>query len=179
MEELWQCQRTVGIMKKTELWLEKCWGRLHISFPCLLIWDSFKSHVTTYIREKVKEHYNSHMVGGCTGILQPADVSWNKPFKEAYRDRYEEWAIDGERSFTAGGRRRPPQKNQIMIWVKEAWQAVTTEVIQKSFRKCGITNMMDGSEDNQALASSDDEIEDPFRESRLPTLPLLNTLIFQ
>ena len=26
----------------TELWLEKCWGRLCNSFPRLLVWDSFK-----------------------------------------------------------------------------------------------------------------------------------------
>ena len=46
--------------------------------------DSFKSHVRASIRESVRSHYNTHMVvipGGCTGVLQPADVSWNKPFK--------------------------------------------------------------------------------------------------
>ena len=87
-----------------DIMAEKCWGKLRNSFPRLLVWDSFKSHVTASIRQKVKDHYNSHMVvipGGCTSILQPADVSWNKLFKEAYRDKYEEWAIDGERRFTS------------------------------------------------------------------------------
>ena len=69
------------------------------------------------IHERMKNHYNTHMVvipGGCTAILQPANVSWNKPFKAAFREKYEEWAINGEVSLTAGGRRRPPSKDMIM-----------------------------------------------------------------
>ena len=74
----------------TKLWLEKCWGRLRNSLSRMLVWDSFKSHVMASIREKVKNHYNSHMVlipGGCTGVLQPANVSWSKPFKAAYGEK--------------------------------------------------------------------------------------------
>lgn len=115
----------------TKLWLEKCWGRLRNHLPRMLAWDSFKSHVMSAIRTRVKDFYNTHMVvipGGCTGILQPADVSWNKPFKATYREKYEEWAIDGEVSLTAGGRRRPPPKDLIMQWVKEEWVSVSAEI---------------------------------------------------
>lgn len=66
----------------TQLLLEKCWGRLRNSLPRMLMWDS-KSHVMAYIRESMKSHYNTYMVvipGGCAGLLQPADASWNKPF---------------------------------------------------------------------------------------------------
>ena len=47
--------------------------------------------------EKVKTHVsklNTDMClipGGLTTQLQPADVSWNKPFKTAYRKLYNEW----------------------------------------------------------------------------------------
>ena len=92
----------------TKLWLEKCWGRLRNSLPHILVWVSSKSHVMVPIRDRVKGHHNTHMVvipGGCTRILQPADVSWNKPFKAAYREKYEDWAINREVCLTAGGRR--------------------------------------------------------------------------
>ena len=150
----------------TKVWLEKCWGRLRNSLPPMLVWDSFKSHVMASIRESVRSHYNTHMVvipGGCTGVLQPADVSWNKPFKAAYREKYEDWAINGEVNLTASGRRRAPSKDLIMQWVKEAWQAVTPDVVRRSFKKCGFTNHMDGTEDDQLFNSDvDDDESDPF-----------------
>ena len=52
--------RTVMAMSKngwnneeiTKLWLEKCWGRLRNSLPRMLVWDSFKSHITASVRER-------------------------------------------------------------------------------------------------------------------------------
>ena len=141
-------------------------GRLRNFLPRMLVWDSFKSHVMASIRESVRSHYNTHMVvipGGCTGVLQPADVSWNKPFKAAYREKYEDWTINGEVSLTASGRRRAPSKDLIMQWVKEAWQAVTPDVVRRSFKKYGITNHMDGTQDDQLFNSDvDDDESDPF-----------------
>ena len=66
-------------------------------------------------------------------------------------------------SLTASGRRRAPSKDLIMQWVKEAWQAVTPDVVRRSFKKCGITNNMDGTEDDQLFNSDvDDDESDPF-----------------
>ena len=56
--------------------------------------------------EKVRTHIASLRTdaclipGGLTSHLQPADVSWNKPFKTAYRDLYNEWMSSAEKSFT-------------------------------------------------------------------------------
>ena len=35
-----------------------------------------------------------------------------------------------------------------MTWVKQAWDLVTPEIVKKSFKKCGISNAMDGTEDD-------------------------------
>ena len=45
-----------------------------------------------------------------------------------------------------------------MKWVKQAWDMVTPEIIAKSFKKCGISNAMDGSEDDLFdMADNEDE----------------------
>ena len=49
-----------------------------------MVWDSFKAHITDDNKELMRTEYNSDLAvipGGCTGNLQPADKSWNKPFK--------------------------------------------------------------------------------------------------
>ena len=52
----------------------------------------------------------------------------------------------GEKSFTAAGNMRAPDKLLCLQWVKEAWESVATEVIN-SFKVCGISVETDGTED--------------------------------
>ena len=104
--------------------------------------------------EKVKTHVsklNTDMClipGGLTTQLQPADVSWNKPFKTAYRELYNEWMASGRKQYTAAGNVKPPDKLLCLEWVKRAWKRVTEEVVVTSFKACGISNKEDGSEDS-------------------------------
>ena len=71
--------------------------------------------------------------GGLTSQVQPADVSWNKPFKSAYRELYDKWMAEGDKSFTASGNLKAPEKLLCLQWVNEAWNSVSSEVIQKVF----------------------------------------------
>ena len=87
--------------------------------------------------------------GGLTSHLQPADVSWNKPFKQAYKAQYNEWMVSGEKSYTAAGNVRPPDKTLCLKWVKEAWKSVSIHVIKKSFVACGISSSLNGSQDTE------------------------------
>ena len=80
--------------------------------------------------------------------LQPADVSWNKPFKSAYRELYNQWMASGKQSLTPAGNVRPPDKLTCLKWVVKAWEAVSTEVIVSSFHASGISVAVDGSEDS-------------------------------
>ena len=104
--------------------------------------------------DRVKMHLSSLKTDGClipgglTGHLQPADVSWNKPFESAYRELYNEWMASGEKSYTPAGNLRAPDKLLCLQWVKQAWNKVTSEVIIKSFQVCGISVDVDGSEDH-------------------------------
>ena len=85
--------------------------------------------------------------GGLTSHLQPADVSWNKPFKTAYRDLYNCWMASREHSYTKAGNMKAPDKVTCLKWVKKAWDSVKSDVIINSFKVCGISVATDGSED--------------------------------
>ena len=88
------------------------------------------------------------VIPGClTGLVQSADVSWNKPFKQAYKELYNEWLACGEKTYTSGGKvRAAPSK---LLWVKQAWNCVSKEMAIKSFESCGISVYVDGKEDDK------------------------------
>ena len=103
--------------------------------------------VTARLKRQAKTDV-SLIPGGLTKQLQPADVSWNKPFKGAYGELYSNWMANGEKSYTPTGNMRAPDKLLCLQWVKEAWKSVTTDIIVRSFRSCGISVNIDGSEDS-------------------------------
>ena len=134
----------------TKDWVKRCWGTLSFR-KRLLVWDAYKCHITDGVKSVVKRSTNSDLSivpGGLTGHVQPADVSWNKPFKARYKELYQEWMVNGEKTYTRGGNVRAPSKLQCAEWVKIAWDAVSIDVVKNSFVYCGISVSVDGSEDS-------------------------------
>ena len=114
--------------------------------------------------------------GGLTGHIQPADVSWNKPFKEAYNELYGEWTATGEKSYTQAGNIRAPNKLQCLEWVKKAWESVSQDIVIKSLRCCGISVKVDGTEDIEIHCIKDGGIAaEAFAEISQRTAALLAT----
>jgi transposase-like protein len=135
----------------TKDWVNRVWGRLAFSRR-LLVWDAYKCHMMDSVKSMAKRGCNSDIVfipGGLTKHLQPADVSWNKPFKAAYKRLYDDWMANGEKSYTAAGNVRAPSKVLALEWVKKSWDLVTEDVVKNSFKVCGISVKVDGSEDGQ------------------------------
>jgi hypothetical protein len=58
------------------------------------------------------------------------------------------------------GRRQKPTISKVCEWVKLLWDAVKTEILFRSFKKCGISNSLDGTEDNLLFEDSDDSVPD-------------------
>ena len=57
-----------------------------------------------------------------------------------------------------GGRQKKPSEELMCQWIGEAWCNIPREMVANSFLKCGITNSLDGSEDDFIFdTSSDDE----------------------
>ena len=147
----------------TQVWLNRIWGRNNTERR-LLVWDTFRGHTTNNIKSLVRNEFNTDMIyipGGCTSKLQPADVSWNKPFKNNLQEMYDEWLFSGEKTFTPKGNMRAPSLDLFLKWIKKAWDSITPEIIRKSFKKTGISNNLDGTED-EMFDESDDDDEEPF-----------------
>jgi hypothetical protein len=114
----------------------------------LLIFDSFRGHLKDEIKNKAKT-MNIELVvipGVLTGQLQPLDVCLNKTFKVALREEWSKWIIH-TKLLTKSGNIKKPSLYQVCEWVKHAWDSVKTESVIYSFKKCGISNDMDGNED--------------------------------
>ena len=93
----------------------------------------------------VKNKINfAYIPAGLTSILQPLDVSINKPYKDSIRHSYEEATI----AFKSN--KIPKIKREVLLkWVVENWEnSIKKDSIEKSFLICGISNNLDGSEDD-------------------------------
>ena len=64
--------------------------------------------------------------------------------------------IEGQREYTAGGNVKAASLSTMSEWVNESWKGLSLEMVSQSFKKCGISNAIDGSEDD-ILWEDDDE----------------------
>ena len=103
-----------------------------------------------------RENTNLVIPSRLTSILQPLDVSLNKPFKDGVRKRWMEWMAKGTHEFTASGCQKKPSEQLFLSWIAGAWQDIPKEMIKSSFLKCRITNSLDGTEDDLILEPDDD-----------------------
>ena len=139
----------------------------------MLVYDSFSGHLEQSVKEKFHESGIHLMVipGGLTSICQPLDVSINKPFKDNLRKEWHTWMASGGAEETAAGNLRRASFSDVCLWVKHAWEGISTEVIFESFKKCKISNDLglDSEVSDDSISDSDfddhdidddDEIDD-------------------
>ena len=149
-----------------QLWLEKVWSQRPgglLKKPALLVWDQFRAHTTEATKKKLQQLKTKQAVipGGLTSQLQPLDVCINKPFKGFVREEWGKWMAAGNHDVTPTGRIKRPSITQVCEWVKTSWDAVKEEVVVRSFKKCGISNAMDGTEDEFLYEDRDADVDDP------------------
>ena len=132
-----------------DIWLEKVWrnrpGGVR-NKKSLLVWDQFSAHLTPKVDCRVRSLNNDDAVipGGLTAILQPLDVSMNKPFKTGLRHRWQSWmASDDPKPCTKGGNIKAPSLDTLAQWVLDSWNEIKSPIIVKSFKKSCIPNAAD------------------------------------
>ena len=122
-------------------------------------WKTKESHKTDQVKRSFKSENTDLAVipGGLTSVLQPLDVCLNKPFKDRVRQKWMAWMAEGIHELMAGGRQKKPSEELMCQWISEAWRDIPREMVANSFLKCGITNSLDGSEDDFIFDTSSDE----------------------
>ena len=89
---------------------------------------------------------------------------------------YGEWTATGEKSYTQAGNIHAPSKLLCLEWVKKAWESVSQDIVIKSFRCCGISVEVDGTEDKEIHCIKDGGIAtEAFAEISQRTAALLAT----
>ena len=123
------------------------------------MFDAFEAHKTEQVKRSLKSENKDLAVipGRLTSVLQPLDVCLNKPFKDRVRQRWMAWMAEGIHELTATGRQKKPSEELMCQWIGEAWHDIPQEMVVRSFLKCGITNALDGSEDDCVFDSSSDD----------------------
>ena len=152
-------------------WIRQCLPRTPRNEQSLLVWDSFRAHLT----DEVKADLNRRKIdvavipGGLTPVLQPLDRCLNKPFKDNVRRKYLAWMISGPFDYTPAGKKKAPSRNLVLRWVHEAWREIPVEMVAKSFKTCGISNSLDGTEDDELYTEEAQEIDDEEEDNEFET----------
>ncbi len=131
-----------------EVWANRIWGPNRDDVRRLLILDRARVH-TMNNTQRLMENLDTdleYIPPGCTFIVQPADVSWNAPFKQHMREAWKAWRQRDLR--TPQGNLRPANRQDVINCVSQAWEAVSEEVVAYSFKATGLSVALDGSEDD-------------------------------
>ncbi|EGZ25563.1 hypothetical protein PHYSODRAFT_406673, partial [Phytophthora sojae] len=100
----------------------------------LLLWDDFCAHWTTEVTSyaaslnivllKIPPRY--------TYVCQPADIAWNKPFKDKKIAELREQHV--EKAFALVG----PSRTHMTEWITSSWFALSASTILSGFSRTGL-----------------------------------------
>ncbi|CAB4413248.1 unnamed protein product [Rhizophagus irregularis] len=130
--------------------------------PAMMVYDSFRGHLEESVKQKFKDNHVELAVipGGLTSICQLLDVAINKPFKDNLRKEWYYWMNNGGAGYTAAGNLRRAKISEVCRWVKRSWENVSEEIIIRTFKKCGISNALDETEDDEIYKEIDEVLNE-------------------
>ena len=108
--------------------LDLFWGNDLKPTKSLLVLDAFRCYKTVKTKRVLKQKDTTLAIipGGMNSILQPMDVSINKPMTLSLRRRWNDWMISGTHPYTKSGLRRKPDTGRKLPCIKnrEGFQEV-------------------------------------------------------
>ena len=136
----------------TKVWLQNVVVQHTKKQQALLVWDTFKGHLTDELESMLRKSniITAVIPGGCTSKIQPLDVCINKPYKNNFRASWMSYMQESVSHLENGERLQPPSKQQVVNWVVAANQHIggNPVMIKKSFLVCGVSNALDGSQNH-------------------------------
>ena len=107
---------------------------------------------------------------GCTSLVQPLDVVFNAPFKQAVNKLATTHMEAHVNDYLQGTFTESKRRILLTKWIGQAWEEVVAkkDMVIRGFKKCRVSVAIDGSEDgeinikeleNYEVESDDD---DPF-----------------
>jgi len=96
---------------------------------------------------------------GLTSSAQPANISWNKPFKGFLRTKWTEKLMSDMKEMQEL-RATAPIREQLLKWINEAWNYLSEETIVSGFVKANmISKDVDLSEQTIPTVSESQQLE--------------------
>lgn len=145
-ENAW-CDEPTMDMWVRQLWKPACSGNM------LLILDVHKAQKTDAILDLLDRSNTTpvYIPPGTTSLIQPLDVTFNKPFKSEVEKLANEHMQQNLEAYVRGDINASERSVLFTKWVGEAWERQSTkkEIVIRSFKKCGIAVAIDGSEDSE------------------------------
>ncbi len=105
--------------------------------PVLLL-DSYRCHIMGSIVNKITALGVEviHIPGGCTGLVQPLDVGFNRPFKVHIQRKWQVWMIE---TVQRTGTVKPPDRADVSAWIADTFgdMDVNPTIIKNAWMKTG------------------------------------------
>ncbi len=116
----------------------------------LLLIDSFSAHEAEVLLDLAQFNNVDIIIipGGCTSKIQPLDVCLNKPFKSILKKSWLDYIGSLVKTDPNPSKLATPSKELLCKWIKQGLDYLEQKqaMVKKSFLVCGISNAIDGSE---------------------------------
>jgi hypothetical protein len=116
-----------------------------------LFWIPSKDrYLTQHVKEEMRKANTDLAVipDDMTSQLQVLDAVVNKPFKDHLRQLYSDCLLEGNHALTPGGKLKKPSVTMLGEWILTDRGRISRESILAGFKKCCISNALDGAEDD-------------------------------
>jgi len=92
-------------------------------------------------------------------VAQPADISWNKPFKGFLRGKWTEKLMEDMKTMYEF-RATAPDRGQLLRWINEAWDYLSPETIVSGFKKANMIEALPSTDHVEQSVDIPDSITD-------------------
>jgi hypothetical protein len=138
----YRCQEKAWFDEEVMLdWVECCLKPYTANVPCgilpLLLLDDFKVHKMGVVIQAIQAlgMEVEFIPPGCTGMVQPVNVGYNKPLKAKVHDQYHEWIFVQDLDMLIPC----PTRHHVSEWIIMAECMIEDTMVSNAWRKTGFS----------------------------------------